>query len=786
MKKTGFWLACVSILILCPLSRAAETTVSSHGWTITVDPDRAELTLSQQALGRVLQNLSLEFSSGGTVLRSHQWTAQALNDHTLSIHTQSPNATWVFTLSTDVVRISTTSAEALIEAQAPASPQRMVARLLDPEGTPVDWVGTGEVAGGYGGSYTHNRSYLPRRNPEVAYFALGQTSASGLHALFDRPTDIAIQFAQRASFVRNAHDQNLLDARIPVPGNTAIKIIPDYFTKTLGVPFYVPFDDSHFPTAPMVWSSWTSYYEGVKESDITLNADWIAKHLRPYGFEFVQLDDGYDRGPHGEHYWISRWDKKKFPHGPKWLADYIRSKGLRAGIWLVPNSQAAFVTEHPDWYVYYKNGKMVEDYSTPALDSTNPGVLKLLDHEFTTIKDWGYDYYKLDGEFAIPKYVPHVDLSRLYNATIDPVVAYRNRMKVIHNAIGQDSFIEECVAGTPLNATGYADSFFNGDDLYDNWQGMYSLFSSINANTFFNHIIGYNMPGEGMALEPHMSFEECAKKRNPIVLETMKSRELPLTGCGTTLAEARTVVSYVALTGVEYSMGSIMPELPEQRINLLHKTLPTMPIFPIDLFSRGTQTSWDKFKHTTPDTFIHDYPEILDLKVNTAAGVYDVVAMTNWRSWNDKRKLLFRDELGLDKNAKYVAFDFWNEKLYGVFQGNLTADLSPHDTRVFALHPLTGHPQLVGISRHITGAYSVLNLHWDASVNTLAGNSKGIAGKPYTLYIYMPSNYRVSGTTAQVDDHSISATRVEQGRLLAVTFNGQEKPVQWKVTFSQR
>src|SRR6185503_7058497 len=118
MKKTGFWLACVSILILCSLSRAAETTISSHGWTITADSDRAELTLSQEALGPVLQNLSLEFSSGGAVLRSHHWTAQALNDHTLSIHTQSPNATWVFTLSPDAVRVSTTSAEALMEAQA--------------------------------------------------------------------------------------------------------------------------------------------------------------------------------------------------------------------------------------------------------------------------------------------------------------------------------------------------------------------------------------------------------------------------------------------------------------------------------------------------------------------------------------------------------------------------------------------------------------------------------------------------------------------------------------------
>ena len=406
MRKIGFWFVCVSILILCSLSRAAETTVSSQGWTITADTDRAELTLSQQKLGPVLQNVHLELSSAGAELRSRQWTAQALNDHTLSVRTQNPDATWVFTLSGDEVRIATTSAEALMEGQAPASPQRIVARLMDPEGTPVDWVGTGEVAGGYGGAYTHNRSYLPRRNPEVAYFALGQISAAGLHSLFDRPTDIAIEFAQRASLVRNAQDQNLLDVRIPVSGNTAITILPDYFTKTLGVPFYVPFDDSHFPTAPMVWSSWTSYYEQVKENDIVLNADWIAQHLRPYGFQYVQLDDGYDRDPQGEHYWITRWDKKKFPHGPKWLADYIRSKGLHPGIWLVPNSQAAFVTTHPDWYVYYKNGKMVEDYSTPALDSTNPGVLKFLDHEFTTIKDWGYDYYKLDGEFAIPKICP--------------------------------------------------------------------------------------------------------------------------------------------------------------------------------------------------------------------------------------------------------------------------------------------------------------------------------------------------------------------------------------------
>ena len=35
---------------------------------------------------------------------------------------------------------------------------------------------------------------------------------------------------------------------------------------------------------------------------------------------------------------------------------------------------------------------------------------------------------------------------------------------------------------------------------------------------------------------------------------------------------------------------------------------------------------------TQADYYIHNYPEILDLKVNAAAGVYDVVGLTNWRS----------------------------------------------------------------------------------------------------------------------------------------------------------
>lgn len=763
---------------------AKPVTIANSGWTISADDALGQLTISHDTLGVVLQNVQLNLRSRDGLIPARAWTVEVTGENQFSIKTGEPRMRWILEAHANELRISSTSADAVVTGQAPAPPQRIVARLLDRQGTPVDWVGTGEVAVSYGGSYTHNPSFLPRRNPDCVYFSMGQVSAAGLHSLFDRASDIAIDFAEDATLSRNQQNPDLLDVAVPLSGNTLVRLIPDYFTKTLGLPFYVPYDDSHFPTAPMVWSSWTSYYERVKEEDIVRNTDWIAAHLLPYGFQYVQLDDGYDRGTGGQHFWTTNWDQQKFPHGPEWLANYIHSKGLHPGIWLVPNSYAGAVAQHPDWYLHYKNGKIVLDYNTPALDSTNPAVLDFLQKEMTALDDWGFEYYKFDGEHAVPKYVPGVDLDRLYDKTIDPVLAYRNRLELIRKTIGPSRFIEGDIAGTPLNGIGYIDSYFNGDDLYDNWQGMYSLFSSINANVFFNHIAAYTMPGEGMALEPRISFEEGARNRNPSVIETERERELPLTGFGTTLAEAHTVVSIASLTGVAYSLASVMPDLPEERVQLLQKTLPTMPIFPIDLFSRGTDMDWDKFKHVTPDDYIHNYPEILDLKVNAPSGTYDVVAMTNWRSWEETREIAFHEKLGLDPGKAYVAFDFWGQQISGVFWDRMKVSIAPHDTRVFQLHPLLNRPQLVGNSRHISGAYSIQTQRWDATRSALSGSSRAVPGDSYTLWIYVPEGQIASQVKASIGwNQSVSVQHQQQDNTLSVTFQGQQQPVEWEVVF---
>lgn len=775
------------LLALTPVCGQTEhlVTVANNGWTVTVDTENSALTVSRNNLGTVLKDVQLNLGSGQRLRSPKGWSVEKKGDREITILTSEPRTVWVLELDPQALNISTTTAEGVVTAKAPASAERIVARLLDPQGTPVKWMMTQEAKNGFGTTEPSTPSFLPRNNPDVMYFALGPVVAgSNLHSLFDRKTDTAIEFPEHTAMKRSLHDANVLDVTIPVSGHAQVRIFPDYFTRTLGLPDYVPFDDSHFPRAPMVWDSWNSYYDRVTEQDMVRNTDWIASHLKAYGFQYVQLDDGYDRGKNGEHYWIENWDQKKFPHGPNWLADYIKSKGLKPGLWFVPQAYAGALEQHPQWYLHYTNGTMVFDYSTPTLDPTNPEVLGFLKKEFTILDGWGFDYYKFDGQHDFLKDVPGIDRDRLADKSVEPHADYRNYLKVIRDTVGPGRFIEGDAAGSPLNGIGYFNSYYTGEDSYDSWLGMYTVFSSLNANAFLNNIVVYVMPGE-VAVGPVMPIAEAMKRRVSPVVETARTRENSLGRLGTTLAEARTVVSHIALSGTVYSLGSLAAELPEDRTKLLQMTLPTMPILPIDLFSRGTDMPmWDIFKHTTPDNYIHNYPEILDLKVNAPAGVYDVVGLTNWRSWTTTRALNFADKLGLSPDVSYVVFDFWSQRFLGVFKDKMDVTIEPFDTRVLLIHPMLNRPELIGTSRQITGAYSIRSLNWDSSQNKLSGSSRTVPGDDYTLWFYVPDGTAPFEISAQGEDHRhIPVRHALQGKALSVSFTGQQDPVDWEVEF---
>jgi hypothetical protein len=51
----------------------------------------------------------------------------------------------------------------------------------------------------------------------------------------------------------------------------------------------------HFPPgAPRGWWSWTAFYAGISEGEVLTNARWLAQHLKPLGYDYFHIDEGYD------------------------------------------------------------------------------------------------------------------------------------------------------------------------------------------------------------------------------------------------------------------------------------------------------------------------------------------------------------------------------------------------------------------------------------------------------------------------------------------------------------
>jgi alpha-galactosidase len=105
-------------------------------------------------------------------------------------------------------------------------------------------------------------------------------------------------------------------------------------------------------TPPMGWNSWNCLGIEATEDQVMAVADYMAEHLKDYGWEYVVVDAGWY---HPHHFTTPEWndhptppqlideygrlipDPVKFPssaggHGFKPLADYVHSKGLKFGI----------------------------------------------------------------------------------------------------------------------------------------------------------------------------------------------------------------------------------------------------------------------------------------------------------------------------------------------------------------------------------------------------------------------------------------------------------------------
>ncbi|WP_330305687.1 MULTISPECIES: glycoside hydrolase family 36 protein [unclassified Streptomyces] len=193
--------------------------------------------------------------------------------------------------------------------------------------------------------------------------------------------------------------------------------------------------------APTVWCSWYEYFTAVTEDDIHENLR--AMDTLDLPIDVVQIDDGYQRAL-GD--WLTLSGRFRSRSG---IADTIRARGRRAGIWTAPflvDPGSELATAHPDWLVRSLDGTPLHagrnwGHDLYVLDTTHPAAAAYLTEVFTTLRAEGYDYFKVDFLYAGA-------LDGVRHDGTDALTAYRSGIALIREAIGPDAYLLGC--GAPV------------------------------------------------------------------------------------------------------------------------------------------------------------------------------------------------------------------------------------------------------------------------------------------------------------------------------------------------
>ncbi|MEU1319085.1 glycoside hydrolase family 36 protein [Streptomyces tibetensis] len=193
--------------------------------------------------------------------------------------------------------------------------------------------------------------------------------------------------------------------------------------------------------APTVWCSWYEYFTDVTEDDIHENLR--AMDTLDLPVDVVQIDDGYQRAL-GD--WLTLSGRFRSRAG---IAEKIRSRGRRAGIWTAPflvDPASDLAAAHPDWLVRDTDGGFAHagrnwGHDLQVLDTTHPDAAAYLTEVFTTLRAEGYDYFKTDFLYAGA-------LDGVRHADVDALTAYRSGIELIRGAIGTESYLLGC--GAPM------------------------------------------------------------------------------------------------------------------------------------------------------------------------------------------------------------------------------------------------------------------------------------------------------------------------------------------------
>ena len=249
---------------------------------------------------------------------------------------------------------------------------------------------------------------------------------------------------------------------------------------------------AQFP--PMGWNSWDCYGAAVTEDIVRRNADYMARHLKRCGWEYVVVDIQWYQPTASSHAYepfsepvMDAWGRllpapNRFPSaadgagfGP--LADYIHGLGLKFGIHIMRGMPR--LAAHRRLPILGAEARCDEAADPNSICAWNPDMYGLrqdhpaarayYDSLFALYAQWGVDYVKCDD---IAREYPHCERE------IELISAAAR-------SCGRDIVLSLSPGPAPLDRAEHLKTWANlwriTDDFWDEWRLLKDMFRRAEA-----------------------------------------------------------------------------------------------------------------------------------------------------------------------------------------------------------------------------------------------------------------------------------------------------------------
>jgi hypothetical protein len=587
-----------------------------------------------------------------------------------------------------------------------------------------------------------------RRGIEIIRHSYGLSYSLLNRAVYDRNQDwvLSIDYPAKVQIIpkETVDRKNLFEVKI-TGYEVSIRFRPCYYQKHRGLQYFEPWKYKVWMEPVMGWCSWFAFYSEIDEAKIKHTADIISKELLQYGYQYIQIDDGYQQEPIGP---PNNWLKanNKFPAGLENLCKYIQGKGLKPGIWTnVAFEDKEFIRSNKKYFIPDENGNPAYGrWIGYSIDGSNPEAMENITKPiYSGLKKMGWNYYKVDALRHL-RYEGYNSNSKYFNNDrLKIETSFRNVASMIRKEIGKESFMLGCWGIRP-ELIGIIDGCRIGGDGF----GLASL-TQFNS---FNNIVWRNDPD-------HIELNEKEAYRSCMV---------------------------TSLTGSLFMLTDKPEKYLTDIIEPAKRSSPTLFTLPGQIYDVDPSRSMN-IDHVSSQ-LSGDGERDFDASLTSPYNLFMLEInkpFENWimlgRTGGDYNYIPFRD-LGLQDDKEYLVFEFWTKKYLGSFvNGFDPGTINPkYNCQLFCIRERKDHPQLIATNRHIScGAYDIEKLRWEN--NSLSAESKVVCNDTYILYLIEPENFKYNNFSCEGTEFikTIKTRIIREVHLLSKTSN----IIKWKIEY---